>query len=277
MSPYNRVVPAPDPPLPGSSAMLDEVLTVVKMRRGIDFGHYRRTTLERRLTGRMVASGELDGTRFLQRLRDSDEELDRMVHAFTIKVSRFYRNAEVFDLLRERLIPDLVARFAPAGLRAWSAGCGRGEEAHTLAMLLHDGGGTVDATDIDGAALDFARAGRYPAEAFTELPPALERFVSRAPDAEPGAIAPELRRRVRFEWHDLGAASAGPGGRRYHLVCCRNVLIYFDPSLQLRVSRLLVESVLPGGLLCLGEAEWLAGYTALVEPVDRKRKVFRRR
>lgn len=258
-------------------AILDEILAVVRARCGIDFAGYRRGTLERRLVNRVRAAGEPDAQRYLDRLRGSDDEIDRLIEALTIKVSRFYRNADVFDALRDVLLPELAARFAPDRLRAWSAGCGRGEEAYTLAMLLDEADGHVDATDIDETALAVARTGRYAPDAFAELPPALFRFV-RTPTEDPAwSVNPELRRRVHFTRHDLSRADAAPGDRRYHLVCCRNVLIYFDPALQGQANRVLIDSIVPGGLLCLGEAEWLSEYVAQVEPVDRKLKVFRRR
>ncbi|HSE03721.1 MAG TPA: protein-glutamate O-methyltransferase CheR [Methylomirabilota bacterium] len=267
--------------LPDSSeaapAILDEILSIVRTRRGIDFAGYRRGTLERRLANRLLAAGEPDARRYLDRLRASDEEIDRLIEVLTIKVSRFYRNAEVFDALRDDLLPELAARFAPARLRAWSAGCGRGEEAYTLAMLLDEAGGTVDATDIDEAALVVARTGRYGPDAFAELPAALLRFVRTPPEEPAWSVVPALQRRVHFAHHDLGGAARAPGGQRYHLVCCRNVLIYFDASLQGHANRLLIDSLVPGGLLCLGEAEWLTEYAAQIEPVDRKLKVFRRR
>jgi chemotaxis methyl-accepting protein methylase len=262
---------------PTTPAILDEILSIVRARRGIDFAGYRRGTLERRLANRLLAVREPDGERYLDRLRESEEEVDKLIEALTIKVSRFYRNADVFDALRSTFLPELTARFAPDRLRVWSAGCGRGEEAYTLAMLLDDAGGGVDATDIDETALAAARAGRYAGDAFAELPPALFRFVRTASDESPWSVVPEVQLRVRFERHDLSAAEGPPDGRRYHLVCCRNVLIYFDASLQSRANRVLIDSVVPGGLLCLGEAEWLSEYGAQLEPVDRKLKVFRRR
>ena len=273
---YTGAVIVPDS-YEAAPAILDEILSIVRTRRGLDFAGYRRGTLERRLANRLLAAGEPDARRYLDRLRASDDEIDRLIEVLTIKVSRFYRNAEVFDALRDTLLPELAARFAPARLRAWSAGCGRGEEAYTLAMLLDEADGTVDATDIDEAALTAARSGRYAPDAFAELPPALLRFVRTPPEEPAWSVVPALQRRVHFAHHDLGGAGRAPGGQRYHLVCCRNVLIYFDASLQGHANRLLIDSLVPGGLLCLGEAEWLTEYAAQIEPVDRKLKVFRRR
>ena len=96
--------------------------------------------------------------------------------------------------------------------------------------------------------------------------------------AGPGAVTvrEHLRRRVRFGRHDLDAAAGPPDGAPFHLVCCRNVVIYFQPALQRRALRLLAESLLPGGVLCLGEAEWEGELAGMLEPVDRRRKLYRR-
>ncbi|HEY7433634.1 MAG TPA: protein-glutamate O-methyltransferase CheR [Methylomirabilota bacterium] len=258
-------------------AVIEEILSIVRTRRGIDFAGYRRGTLERRLANRLLAARQPDVRSYLDHLRGNDEEIDRLIEALTIKVSRFYRNADVFDALRDVLLPELAARFAPDRLRAWSAGCGRGEEAYTLAMLLDEADGDVDATDIDELALASARTGVYAPEAFAELPALLFRFVRAPTDGSPWSVIPELQRRVHFKRHDLSREERAPAGRGYHLVCCRNVLIYFDASLQGQANRLLIDSLVPGGLLCLGEAEWLGESVDQLEPVDRKLKVFRRR
>jgi chemotaxis methyl-accepting protein methylase len=252
---------------------LDDVLRVVQTRAGLDFTGYRRSTLARRLQHRLIAVRASDVEEYLHRLRTTETELDALVASLTIKLSRFYRNAAVFDALRGGLLADLRARFAPSPLASWSAGCGRGEEAYTLAMLLGDEPGHVWATDIDSLALVAARAARYPPEAFAELPASLTPFVERS-DPQAWTVVPAVRRRVEFARDDLGAAE--PSEPRFHLVLCRNVLIYFTPALQRRALRRLIESLRPGGLLCLGEAEWLGDATETMVRVDQKLRIFRR-
>lgn len=260
---------------PGDRA-LKEALAILRERRGVDFAGYRKGTIERRLADRMVVARTPGPAAYLDLLRGSESEIDRLASSFTIKVSRFYRNAFAFDFLRGSAIPGLRERFPGEPLRAWSAGCAGGEEAYTLAMLLSDGDADVCGTDLDDPALAAARDGRYAAGAFTEAPePLVREFVE--PTGEPGilAVADVLRRRVRFLRHDLGGRIA-PAGAPFHLVCCRNVLIYFGRPLQRRALRLLVESLVPGGVLCLGEAEWPTDEMTSLLVLDRKSKVFRR-
>ena len=256
--------------------VLTEVLAIVRNRRGIDFSGYRRATIERRLLNRMVAARAASAAEYLHGLRASDGETDRLIATLTVKVSRFFRNAAVFDTLRDVVLPDLRTRFPGEALRLWSAGCGQGEEAYTLAMLLGDTRGDVLGTDVDGSALAAAAGGRYPDRALHELPAAL--VAAFVEGAGPGTVAVRdaVRRRVRFAFHDLAAAERPPAGGPFHLVCCRNVVIYFDPVLQRRAMRLLVDSLRPGGVLCLGEAEWEADLAGVLEPIDRRRKLYRR-
>lgn len=257
--------------------LLDEALAIVRDRRGVDFGGYRRATIERRLLNRILCARVPSAAAYLARLRASDGETDRLIATLTVKVSRFFRNAPVFEALRDLVRTDLRERFGGPGLRVWSAGCGNGEEAYTLAMVLGDTPGEVWGTDVDASALAEASAGRYPEEALRELPAALgEAGLERAGPATV-RVRDHVRRRVRFMRHDLAGADAPPEGARFHLVCCRNVVIYFEPAVQRRAMQLVVDGLAPGGVLCLGEAEWEGDLAWALEPIDRRRKLYRRR
>lgn len=256
--------------------ILDRALTLLRERRGLDFSRYRRGTIERRMANRMISVRQLDAEGYLSLLEESEQEVDSLVRNLSIKVTRFYRNAPVFDLLRVSLLPGLQNQFPDEPLSAWSAGCASGEEAYTLAMLLGDDD-RVDATDIDAVALSAGARGRYPRATLAELPAPLANAWLDAVPEEPEVvqISPALQARVRFLHHDL-MSLAPPPRTRYHLVCCRNVLIYFTRPLQLEVECTLIDALAPGGLLVLGEAEWPIDPSEL-EIVDRKARVFRRR
>jgi chemotaxis protein methyltransferase CheR len=261
----------------GAIRILDDALAILRERRGLDFAEYRRGTLERRLANRMTGARANDADAYLALLGTSEAEIDRLAANLTIKVSRFYRNAGVFDFLRERAIPELRERFPGEPLRVWSAGCAGGEEAYSLAAILAGDDAPVLATDIDEQALATGRRGSYPADSFVEIPENLrgEQF---AETNEPGVltVSDSLRERVVFEFHDLAAAAEPRAGAPFHLVSCRNVLIYFARPLQQRVLRLLVGSLVSGGVLCLGESEWPGEVASSLQVLDRKRKIFRR-
>jgi chemotaxis methyl-accepting protein methylase len=260
--------------LEATEPILDEVVACVRASHGVDFGGYRRGTILRRLAVRMVRVGARTGEAYLATLRQHPDEAARLVEQLTVKVSRFYRSAPMFDLVR-RLLGELPGAAAGAPLRLWSAGCGHGEEAYTLAMLLDDRPGDVWGTDVDAAALAVARQGTYATPAIVELPEALaRRWLERHPPATV-RVRDALRARVRFARHDLTAEPAAPSAP-YDLVCCRNVLMYLTPPVQQRVLDVLVKSLVPGGLLCLGEAEWISQPLPGLSLVDRKLRVFRR-
>lgn len=259
--------------------MLAGILDLVRARAGLDFAGYRPATLLRRIRNRMILLGVRTLPEYLARLRDAPDESDALIERLTIKVSTFFRDAEAFAEVRAAVEAQRRAR---AGLRVWSAGCGHGEEPYSLAILLEELGDPADhpsvvATDVDPAALRLAQQGRYgPAAVENVGAERRERFF-RTSGGGALCVDPGLRRRVDFRLHDLASASAPPGGEPFDLVACRNVLIYFAPALQRRVLRLLVDALEPGGVLCLGEAEWPDDETlARLTPVHRGARLFRR-
>jgi len=265
---------------------LARVLELVLERTGVDFSGYRLATLLRRVRNRMIAVSVPTLPEYFERLRDRPAETDLLVERLTIKVSRFFRHQPTFEALRHAL--EHRAAQAPARRQTiWSAGCGHGQEPYSLAILLGElkqpaaEAADVIATDIDANALKFASEGCYSASSLDGMES--ERR-SRCFDELPGArhvafrLKPALRRQVTFRFHDLTAGEDAPENRRFDLVACRNVLIYLERPLQERVQHLLVKSLLPGGLLCLGEAEWLLpGLASRFDVVDRKARLFRLR
>jgi two-component system CheB/CheR fusion protein len=196
-----------------AAARSDDVLTaavlqVVRERVGLDFSEYRPATIERRIRNRMLAVGAACLSEYLQRLTAAPDEAEALAERLVIKVSRFYRNAATFDLLRSTVVPALVAEAHGAPLRVWCAGCSGGEEAYTYAMLLEEAGvaGTIEATDIACDALAAAAAGTYRLDALNELPEDLavrylQPLSGRA--EERYRVVDALRARVRFTRHDV--------------------------------------------------------------------------
>lgn len=271
-----------------STIDLDAILNLVREQSGVDFRAYRRPMIERRTMARLRAVRSADFADYYERLRSDPAESGNLIQYLTIKVSRFCRDAFVFDLLEQAALPDLARRSTGGPLRLWSAGCGRGEEPYSLAILLEELRGNgfplaaeIYGTDIDEGALAAARLGRFPAAALDELSVARRERYFSIEDSRHGpeyVLAERLRAGVRFMHHDLATAAEAPDGRVFDLICCRNVLIYFDRACQTRVFDLLLRSLVPGGYLCLGEVEWPpAPAMAAFEVVDRKGRLFQRR
>jgi chemotaxis methyl-accepting protein methylase len=257
-------------------------LEVVRERSGLDFREYRVPTLLRRMRNRMLAANVGSPSEYLALLRTDPEETRRLIARLTIKVSQFFRDRATFDAL-EGALRRRQAACPGRRLRVWSAGCGHGEEAFSLAILLDRLGQAADgadvvATDIDTSALRFAGNARYPASALQGVAPSVRaRYFEEQPSGRESVYCAtqEVRERVALRLHDLAGAVESPDGERFDVVCCRNVLIYLQPALQERVERLLANSLLPGGLLCLGEAEWLLPAIApRFDVLDRRARLF---
>jgi chemotaxis methyl-accepting protein methylase len=258
---------------------LSVVLQLVRDRTGVDFSQYRRATVERRVHNHMVSIGTPAPADYLALLQSSEEATFALLERLTIKVSSFYRNPATFDEMRSRVIPELMA-FRTAPLRVWSAGCSRGEEAYTIAMLMSEAGadGSIIATDIDEKALEVGEAGLYEANSIATLPSDLaERYLE--PVSLHGRpvlrVVDSIRARVRFLRHDV-TKDAAPAPGEFDLLSCRNVLIYLQRDLHHAVLRTLRDSIAAGGFLCLGEAEWPApDIMASLSPFPRKTRLFR--
>ena len=241
---------------------------------------YKDKCVRRRIAVRMRACGVHTYADYHALLDRSPTEYERLRDALTINVTRFYRNAETWNLLRRDLIPRLCAPVS-GEIRVWSAGCASGEEAYTIAILaaehLERTGRAgeldrlvVDATDVDRLSLERAMAARYRPENLTEMPPELvNRYLEPAGPAL--QVVERVRRRVFVRRVDLN--STPPPRRDYHMVVCRNVLIYFDRPTQERLFQIFTDNLAPGGYLVLGKVETLVGTVrdrlVLVDPRER--------
>jgi chemotaxis methyl-accepting protein methylase len=206
-----------------------------------------------------------------------------LLDALTINVTKLFRNWDTYTVLREKIVPALWALPDPV-INVWSAGCSSGEEPYSLAALFHEHaarqGGQSNAetrvrvlgSDIDVRSLAAAERGDFEESDFTETPPELRKryFAHTAPFT----IVPEVRRMVRFERRDL-LAEPVPNGP-HHLICCRNVLIYFDRETQEKLFDKFRDALAPNGFLVLGKVETLLGAARLrFAAVDGRERIFR--
>ena len=262
--------------------LLAPLLSQVRQHSGIDFTSYRRPTILRRLQRRLVAThlSRLDD--YLHYLIQHPDEYQRLISGFLIKVTEFFRDAELFAALRDQVLPDLIAQARPRGglLRLWSAGCATGEEAYSLAILVAEALGPelgqfsirIFATDLDERAVAFARRGVYPATAFSGVSDELRARYFTPLDGTYEVKKP-IRGLVIFGEHDLGQRPPFP---HIDLVLCRNVLIYFTPELQQRALRLFAFALRPDGYLALGKAESISALSGYFTPAHPHLKLYRR-
>ena len=251
---------------------------------GLTLEAYKDKCVRRRIAVRMRACGVHTYAEYQALLERSPQECERLRDALTINVTRFYRNADTWSVLRRDVVPALVDR-GRREFRAWSAGCASGEEPYTLAMLvtehLEQSGradaldrSRIEATDVDRGCLERARAGIYRREMLSELPPELMSAYFEPAGAELRVVE-RVRRLVALAELDLSRQR--PLRRDYHLILCRNVVIYFDRATQERLFQVFTEALAPGGYLVLGKVETLLGPAReRLQLVDPRERIYRR-
>jgi chemotaxis methyl-accepting protein methylase len=245
---------------------------------------YKDRCLQRRIAARMRAAGVATFAEYATVLDRDTTEYPKLLDALTINVTRFFRNPSTWDIVARDVIPALWA--GSRRIRVWCAGVSSGEEAYSLAALIHRhadacGEGSrvaervrIVGSDIDRRCLTAARAAMYAAPAFVETPAALaDRYFPRHGSLR--SVAPELRAIVDFEYRDLLHEPRPPG--TFDLITCRNVVIYFDRPAQDLLFTAFHDVLAPGGFLVLGRAETLLGAPRMLfRPIESRERIFRR-
>jgi two-component system, chemotaxis family, CheB/CheR fusion protein len=260
---------------------LEALLDFVKRNRGFDFTGYKRSSLERRIRKRMEEVGCESYADYLDYLEVHQDEFALLFNTILINVTAFFRDAATWDYLRATVVPQLLeGRADDAPLRVWCAGCASGEEAYTIAMVLADVLGEsayrervkIYATDVDEEALQTARQASYPVKAVESVPrESLDRYFERYDSRY--VFRQDLRRTVIFGRNDL--VQDAPISR-IDLLVCRNTLMYFNAETQAQILRRFHFGLDDDGMLVLGKSEMLITHGDLFQPVDLKRRVFRK-
>jgi len=258
-----------------------QILLLLRSHSGVDFSLYRTTTIQRRITRRMVLGKQDTLESYAHFLRGNAKELDTLYSDVLISVTGFFRNPEAFDVLRRTVFPKLLQRRGDQPFRVWVLGCSTGQEAYSIAMAFveaaEDAPGMrklqVFATDLNDALLDKARHGLYAKTLAQDLSPKrLRRFFV---EEEGGyRVVKSLREMVCFARQNL---MSDPPFSRMDLISCRNLLIYIGSSSQKKALPTFHYALKPGGFLFLGASESIAGFSHLFEPVDKKHKIYSRK
>ncbi len=250
---------------------LKELLAYIQLCRGIDFSLYRQATVSRKLDLRLQDTKCRDYGEYLAFLKSNPDEFQRLIRTLTIKVSNFFRNPAVFDLLSLQVLPMIVDEFG--FLKTWSLGCAWGEEPYSIAMLVHEFQSEqrlsfvchIQGTDIDPEAIEKARKGQYSVEELIETKRKyLDAYFSRILP-QPGACSGNARYQLNDEIRSMVRFSSGnimtmllskeACSGSYNLILCRNVLIYLNRQVQEEMIRALCNNLYGNGFLVLGEAE----------------------
>jgi two-component system CheB/CheR fusion protein len=265
---------APDP-------AFESLIRHIQESRGIDFRGYKRTSLRRRINLRMQEVAAADYDAYQSFLEAHPQEFVELLNTVLINVTSFFRDPDAWDVLRDEVIPAIIARTdARESIRVWSVGCASGQEPYSVAMLFADALGVAEfcrrvkiyATDLDEAALEAARRASYaPREVESVSAELLERYFERAGDHY--VFQRELRKCVIFGRHNV--VFDAPISR-LDLVLCRNLMIYLESDTQNLVLPRLHYALADDGYLFLGKAETQLARSKLFKPVDTRHRIFRK-
>ena len=259
------------------------LLEAIYRHYGFDFREYAPASLKRRLERRMLAENISTVSALQDRVLHDTQVMERLLLDLSINVTAMFRDPTFYASFRERVVPLL--RTYPF-TRIWVAGCSTGEEVYSLAILLSEEGlyerTRIYATDINQAVIEQARAGVFPLDKMQEytknyLRAGGTRSFSEYYTAKYGGalFSRALTENVVFAQHNLVSDRAF---NEFQVILCRNVMIYFDRSLQNRVLELFHESLVMFGILALGHKETLT-FTSVAEcydEVDADERIYRR-
>jgi two-component system CheB/CheR fusion protein len=257
------------------------ILNILRFQTGTDFQSYKTGTLSRRIQRRMGLRHVASIADYLDLLRNDREEVKNLFRDLLIGVTAFFREPEAWELLEKEVIAPLV-RDRPSSdpIRVWVAGCATGEEAYSLAILLHEQmeeqrknlSVQIFATDLDEQAIRVARAAIYPESVAADVgADRLKRHFS----AENGhyRVSKRVRESVVCAPQNL---LSDPPFSKVDLVTCRNVIMYFETDVQRRLIELFHFALRENGWLFLGKSESLSGTAKLFEPISKEWRIFRR-
>lgn len=276
----HRYLQASDGDASPANDAFGQIIDLLHKKTPHDFALYKEGTLKRRIERRMALHGIDDGHRYLEKLTQDTTELQRLTDDLLINVTRFFRDTKAFELLQEKVIPELVHTQPPdRSIRVWVAGCSSGEEAYSIAILLLAEIGKahrnirlqIFATDVDAEAVAFAREGLYPQAIEADVPAdRLSRFFVR--EDRGYRVSRELRASIVFSVHDVVADAPFS---RLDLVSCRNLLIYLRPEVQQKVVGLFHFALREGAVLFLGGSETVGAAGDRFEPISKTQRIFR--
>ncbi|MCA1623587.1 MAG: PAS domain S-box protein [Acidobacteria bacterium] len=265
-----------------SENALREVLTILRIRTGHDFSNYKRPTLLRRIARRLQIHELATMREYVGFMRENAGEVQTLLSNLLITVTNFFRDKEAFAALEAEIVPRLFAgKTRSDELRIWAVGCATGEEAYSIAMLLHEYAEIhadapkiqIFASDINEEAIARARECMYVEAIVADVSPQrLKRFFSK--EGSYYRIEKRIRESVLFTPHDV---LRDPPFSRLDLIICRNLLIYFNRDTQKRVLEIFHFALKQDGILFLGASESHETVPTLFTALDKKQRIFKNR
>lgn len=257
----------------------ERIFAILERDKGACFANYKPSTVRRRVERRIIATRCSTVEEYANFLRENPEESNNLFQDILISVTSFFRDPEAFEALEKYIDEKVKNKQSGESFRCWVVGCATGEEPYSIAMLVSEAierqekniGLQIFATDLDEVALDVARRGCYSRGSFDKFPQHLREkyFVAFEEQLQ---IRASLRDQIVFARHNV---IEDPPFLNTDLVSCRNVLIYFNQSLQEKVFRTLCYSLGKGGILFLGRSEAVSGSAAeLFQVQDKDARIY---
>ena len=250
----------------------------IEQNLGIRCSNYKEDYIKRRLLSRMRSTNSLTCQDYLRYLKVNPQELENLRNALTINVTEFFRDNDVYEVIRNEIFPALFRQ--RKRLRIWCAGCSTGEEAYSLAMVVSDLmeqkpeiSVIIFATDIDKVVLAKASEGIFSPKAMAKLSESrINRYFTKLPDGN-FQVKPRLKELIRFRPHDL--MSGVPVSQWVDLITCRNVTIYFNEAQKDELAKMFHAALSDKGFYIMGKTEYL-GRTLenMFEPYNSLQKIF---
>jgi len=260
------------------------LLEAIYQKYGYDFREYSKAHINRRIINRMRLSGLEDVSQIQSKVLKDETFAHELLQDLSITVTEMFRDQDFYKSLRENVIP--VLKTYPF-IKIWHAGCATGEEAYSMAIIMQEEGlydrTTIYATDFNQHALNKAKEGIFSNALMKEytinyqLSGGKKSFSDYYNSNYDNVIMNQsLKKNIVWANHNLVTDSVFA---EVHLVLCRNVLIYFNNSLQNKVQKLFYDSLINGGILCLGAKEGLR-FTDFFEKyteLDKKQRIFKKK
>ncbi len=260
------------------------LLEAIFQKYGYDFRQYSEAHIRRRVMNRMAMSGLSDISQMQSKVINDESFASELLQDLSITVTEMFRDPDFYRSLRENVLPLLKTY---PFIKIWHAGCATGQEAYSMAIIMQEEGlyerTTLYATDFNPQALKRAKEGIFPNSLMKEYTSnyqsagGKESFSSYyISDHDNVIMNQSLKKNIVWANHNLVTDSVFA---EVHLILCRNVLIYFDKNLQNKVQKLFYNSLINGGILCLGSKESLR-FTDLHEEyteLDKKQRIFKKK
>ncbi|MBD2486634.1 PAS domain-containing protein [Aulosira sp. FACHB-615] len=266
-------------PLPKSEAALPTIFAMLFTATGVDFTHYKQTTIKRRIARRMVLYNLESLEDYVEYLQNHPDEVQALYYEILISVTSFFRDPDAYQALKERVFPVISqGKSVDEPIRIWIPGCATGEEVYSIAISLMEflenvlpkPAIQIFATDINETAIEKARLGIYkPSQIVDVSAERLRRFFNQVESGY--QISKPIRELCVFAKQNL---ISEPPFSNLDLISCRNVLIYFESVLQKQVMPIFHYSLKPTGFLMLGVAESAGEFSNLFTLADRKNNIY---